>query len=271
MKKRPENRPENTQGHEYTQPGCGEFDAVAEHYDYLMRSVPYEAWVNYVERLLRRHHIEAHRVLDLCCGTGRVGSELLRRGYQVWGIDLSEQMVRRCSLQSPPLPAAVMDARRLGLRPGTLDLVVSLYDSLNYILSPEELGACFRGVASALRDEGWFIFDMNTIFALSAGLFANTNRGTGDVLEYEWRPTYDPASRICRVDMTFVWSGEGGPRRYTEVHYQRGYELRELRELLAQAGFDHVRFYHAYSFRRPHRWTDRIYVVARKGITGEGA
>ena len=46
------------------------------------------------------------RVLDLACGTGRVGSELLRRGYDVIGADLSEKMVRHCRERVPPLPAA---------------------------------------------------------------------------------------------------------------------------------------------------------------------
>lgn len=252
----------------YTEPGQGEFDAVAEHYDHLMRSVPYDRWVDYVEQLLERHGIRPRRVLDLCCGTGKVGSELLRRGYETLGVDLSEQMAVRCRSQRPPLPAAVMDARRLGLREASLDLVVSLYDSLNYILKPEELLACFMGVARGLRPMGWLIFDMNTTFALAAGLFAHSNVGSGDRLEYEWVPSYDPATRICRVEMSFVWRGDGGKRRYTEVHYQRAYEIRELRAMLQQAGFEALRFYHAYTLGRPSRWSDRIFVMARKAGSG---
>ena len=107
---------------------------------------------------------------------------MARRGYQVVGVDLSEPMTRCCCEQDPPLPAAVMDARRLGLAPGRLDLVVSLYDSLNYIVEPGGLQACFEGVNSALRPGGLFIFDLNTERALRIGLFTQNNVATGNPL-----------------------------------------------------------------------------------------
>ena len=253
---------------EPTQPGRGEFDAVAEHYDYLMRNVPYKGWVDYVEQLMERHDIKARRVLDLCCGTGRVGSEFIRRGYEAFGVDLSEKMTRHCARQNPPLPAAVMDARRLGLRQGCVEMVVSLYDSLNYILEPEGLQECFNRVRLALVPGGWFIFDMNTTFALANRLFDHSNRGSGDILEFTWRSQWDPATKICRVDMEFFWRGPGGPKHYTEVHYQRAYEIGELQEMLSRAGFGQQHVYHAYSFRKPSKWTDRIYVAAQNEVSG---
>ena len=252
---------------EPTQPGRGEFDAVAEHYDHLMRHVPYKSWVDYVEELMKRHGVQARRVLDLCCGTGRVGSEFIRRGYQAFGVDLSEKMARHCRHQKPPLPAAVMDARRLGLRPACVEMVVSLYDSLNYILEPEGLQSCFDRVRQALVPGGWFIFDMNTTFALANRLFDHSNRGSGDILEFTWRSSWDPATRTCRVDMEFFWRGPGGPKQYTEVHYQRAYEIDELMEMLNRAGFGQRHVYHAYSMRPPTKWTDRIYVAAQNEVS----
>jgi SAM-dependent methyltransferase len=247
-------------------PGRGEFDAVADYYDHLMRLVPYKQWVDYVEQLMRRHRIEARTVLDLCCGTGQVGSEMARRGYQVVGVDLSEKMARHCRRRNPPLPAAVMDARHLGLRAGALDLVVSLYDSLNYLLRPADLLACFRGVCRALRPGGWFIFDMNTAFALANRFFDQSNQGSEDPLQYTWRSQWNARTRVCRVDMDFEWRGPNGPIRFREVHYQRAYETQELLELLAAAGFAAAYPYHAYSLRKPTRWSDRVYVVAQKGV-----
>ncbi|MBC7289375.1 MAG: class I SAM-dependent methyltransferase [Armatimonadetes bacterium] len=249
---------------EPTRPGRGEFDAVAEHYDYLMRFVPYSGWVDYVERLMAHHGIRARRVLDLCCGTGKVGSEFSRRGYQAVGVDLSPQMARHCRFQNPPLPAAVMDARKLGLRQASIELVVSLYDSLNYILEPAGLQECFNRVRLALVPGGWFIFDMNTAYALANRLFDNSNRGSGDILEYTWRSHWDPATRICRVDMDFFWRGPDGPKQYKEVHYQRAYSEDELVEMLRAAGFGQPYIYHAYTLKPPNKWTDRIYVLAQR-------
>jgi SAM-dependent methyltransferase len=247
-----------------TAPGRGEFDDVADHYDYLMRSIPYSDWIDYVEALMRHHDIPARVVFDLCCGTGRVGSEMLRRGYECVGADLSEKMVRHCHTQVPPLPAAVMDARRLGLRAAAFDLVVCLYDSLNYILEPEGLESCFGGVAHGLRPGAWLIFDMNTTFALAAGFFASTNVGSAELLEYTWKPSWNPSTKICRIEMNFRWLGDGGPFDFREVHYQRAYEIPELTEMLGRAGFTQIEFYHGYSLNRPTRYSDRIFVAARK-------
>ncbi|MCX7600252.1 MAG: class I SAM-dependent methyltransferase [Armatimonadetes bacterium] len=253
------------QAQQATRPGHGEFDAVADYYDYLMRAIPYGQWVDYVEALLSRHGLQARRVLDLCCGTGKVGSEMLRRGYEVYGADLSEKMVRHCRRQQPPLPAAVMDASALGLRSNSFDLVVSLYDSLNYILDPAKLACCFCHVHRILKPGAAFVFDMNTTYALAAGFFAQSNLGSGDPLEFEWRPQWDSSTRICRVDMRFCWRDGSREKVFHETHYQRAYEIEEIENMLVAAGFAETHIYHAYSFRPPSRWSDRIFGLAVKG------
>ena len=245
-------------------PGHTEFGPIAPFYDDLMQGVPYRQWVDYIERIVERHPCTPERVLDLACGTGQVGCEMLRRGYDVVGADLAEPMTRACSQQSPPMPAAVMDAARLGLRAECLDLVVSLYDSLNYILDPAGLQSCFERVYEALRPGGLFIFDLNTIRALRIGLFTQNNLGSDDPLQYAWTPEWDPQTRICTVTMWFNWRGDDEPRQFTEMHYQRGYKTREVQEMLRSAGFAKTDVYHAYTFRRPTRWSDRVFHVAEK-------
>lgn len=245
-------------------PGHGEFETIAPYYDHLMRSVPYRQWVDYVEAILERRVAKPRRVLDLCCGTGRVGSEMLRRGYDALGVDLAEPMVHRCHEQVPSLPAAVMDASRLGLRPGHLDLVVSLYDSLNYILEPERLVGCFEDVFMALAPKGLFIFDLNTPRALSTGLFSQSNLKSDDALLYSWKAHWDSARRLCRVDMWFKWRADGNDREFQETHWQYAYRHRDVLRMLEETGFSAVTPFHAYTFRPPTRWSDRIYYVARK-------
>jgi len=247
-----------------TRPGAGEFDSVAPYYDHLMAQIPYVQWVDYVEVLLDRHRIKANKVLDLACGTGSVGREMLRRGYRVWGVDLSEPMVRRCTATAPPMPAAVMDAGQLGIKAESLELVVCLYDSLNYILEPAGLQCCFDRVCEALRPGAALVFDLNTPRALQIGLFTQGNLRTPDPLQYSWKAHWDEATGLCRVDMWFQWHGDGEPVEFTEIHYQRAYPDHQVRAMLAQAGFPKVTAYHAYTERPPTRWSDRIYYVACK-------
>lgn len=247
-----------------TSPGAGEFDDVAAHYDHLMRHVPYRKWVDYVEAILERRLARPRRVLDLCCGTGRVGSEMLRRGYEVVGVDLSAPMVRCCSQQVPPLPAAVQDACELGLKSGQFDLIVCLYDSLNYILEPQRLQQCFCEAFRVLTAGGLFIFDMNTPRALSIGLFTQDNLGSPDLLQYSWKAHWIPERRLCRVDMWFNWRGEGKGEVYEETHWQYAYEKSDVLQMLAEAGFVAPSTFDAYSFRPAGKRSDRIYYVVRK-------
>jgi len=249
-----------------TQVGEDAFREVAPYYDDLMASVPYRRWVDYVERLLHRFDARPRDVLDLCCGTGAVGREMLRRDYRVLGIDLSERMVRCCAARSPRLPAAVMDARRLGLKQASFDLVVSLYDSLNYIIEPDGLASCFRGVARALRPGGLLIFDLNTARALRLGLFTQDNIRSAEPLLYRWQSHWDEERKLCRVDMWFSWRGEGQKAEFSETHYERAYEDEQVQEMLRAAGLSTLAVYDAYSFRAPSRFGTRLHYVARSDL-----
>lgn len=248
---------------EPTPVGRDAFTDVSAYYDTLMSAVPYRSWVDYVLAILEREGHRPERVLDLCCGTGKVGSELRRRGYDTVGVDLSEGMVRRCASREPVLPAIVMDASALGLRQDSFDLVVSLYDSLNYLVQPGALERCFEGVSHTLRPGGLMIFDMNTIHALRIGLFTQNNTNTLEPLEYRWKSHWDESRRLCKVEMNFRWRGSGEKMEFSETHYERAWEEEEVRDMLAAAGMETLHVYNAYDFREPGVFSNRVYYVAR--------
>jgi len=243
-----------------------QFTLIAPHYDVLMTGVPYHRWTDYVQELLLRLGHRAHHVLDLACGTGRVGFALARRGCRVVGADLSLPMVQaaagRPEARELGVALCVQDARALGFR-RHFDLVVCLYDSLNYILEPEALGNCFRSVAACLRHRGVFIFDLNTERALKKDLFTQSNVGKAARLTYDWRSSYDRRTRICTVDMHFVWRDADGERAFREVHRQRAYGTREVASALQAAGFEVAGVYDALRFKRPTWRSTRVYYVAR--------
>jgi SAM-dependent methyltransferase len=247
-----------------TTPSPSQFTEVAEVYDSLMAVVPYDHWVNYLERIWERFDCSPTTVLDLACGTGNVTLELERRGYRATGVDNSEGMIRQA--QAKPARQArftLQDARSLHL-PETFDACVSLFDSLNYILAPEELGAAFRGVCRHLNPGGIFIFDVNTVRALERGMFTQEGTGADDSLRYVWRSEYDPGTRLCRIAMRFQVQTPSGTREFHETHVQRGYPLAEIRALLEQAGLEVLSVYEGYGFRSATEGSDRAYFVARR-------
>ncbi|MDR5693869.1 MAG: methyltransferase domain-containing protein [Armatimonadota bacterium] len=114
-----------------------------------------------LERLLLPHIPEHGSILDLCCGTGQLAQTLAERGYQVTGIDGSEEMLRYARENAPGVELILADARSFTL-PSVYYSVVSTFDSLNHIMRLEELTRVFQNVHAVLGDNGLFLFDVNT-------------------------------------------------------------------------------------------------------------
>jgi ubiquinone/menaquinone biosynthesis C-methylase UbiE len=241
-----------------------QFTDVAEVYDSLMAVVPYYHWVSYVERIWDRFDLSPSKVLDLACGTGNVTLELARRGYWTTGIDNSAAMIRQAQGKARPgVRFLIQDARRLEL-PESYDGCVCLFDSLNYLLTPEELSSAFAGVYRHLQPQGLFVFDVNTIRALERGMFTQEGTGADPSLSYTWRSEYDPETRLCRIAMHFQVQTPTGTREFHETHVQRGYPLEEIRGLLDAAGFEVPGIYQGLGFRTATERSDRAYFVARR-------
>ncbi|MFA6666389.1 MAG: class I SAM-dependent methyltransferase [Armatimonadota bacterium] len=242
-----------------------QFNDIAFLYDDLMSAVPYSGWINYVEELLREHKYRPVTVLDLCCGTGSASLLLARKGYKVTGVDISPRMIEiakeRSAQAGGDVEFYVQDATRFNLG-RCFNLVISLFDSLNYILKPDHLLEAFRRAAAHMDEGGLFIFDMNTEYALAAGLFNQRNLDKDDLVQYNWCSTYNPATRICTIKMSFLHKET--QKRVETVHYQHAYQVDEIIDMLGRAGLNVLAAYCAYTFRKASDRCDRVFFVAQK-------
>lgn len=248
------------------------YHKFAEVYDEVMSGVDYEGWANYVEQLLRRHHCQPQKVLDLACGTGNTSLPMAKRGYQVSGVDGSASMlaVAREKVKEAGLdiPFYQQDLRELHLAEKH-DLALCLYDSLNYILEGEDLELVFRRVKEAVPEGGLFIFDMNSYYRLS-----HLNSGAS-LIEREglvlfWNNEYIPDPGIWQITLTGFLKRGGLWERFDEVHQERAYLTEEIIQRLRGAGWQLEAAYTAYTVFPVQETTARIYFVARKP-EGEGS
>jgi SAM-dependent methyltransferase len=180
----------------------------------------------------------AARVLDLCCGSGDLSRELLAHGYQVTGLDGSPEMLRYARQRVPRTEFLLEDARSFACE-ARFDAVLSTYDSLNHILSLEELEAVFANVFRALVPGGLFFFDLNMEEAFATNWhwhYATVEEDTVGVT----RTSYDPAAKTGRADVTLFRLEEGVWRRSDVVVLERCYEREEVTGGLARAGFVEV-------------------------------
>ncbi|MEO0102419.1 MAG: methyltransferase domain-containing protein [candidate division WOR-3 bacterium] len=249
------------------------FEQFAFYYDSFMTEVVnYKQWINYILEIWRREKKEVKTVLDLACGTGIPTFLLLEKGYAVTGLDSSPEMLSvlkkklgKRNWVEGKLKIVLADMKNFRLVE-KFDAVVSLYDSINYLLTEEDLKSCFHSVFFALKEGGIFTFDINTIFCLEE-IWDNQSfwRESKELLTF-WQNEYDKEKRISTL---YLKCWVKGPNRtylatFEETHQERGYELEKIRELLKAVGFSEVKFYHHLTFEKPYPETSRVMVVAIK-------
>ena len=143
------------------------YSEFAQVYDLFMDNIPYEEWCDYLVTLLKKYGVVDGLVLELGCGTGSMTEALRRRGYDMIGIDNSEEMLAAAIEKTmenggtEQILYLCQDMRNFELY-GTVRAIVSVCDSMNYILEPEDLLKVFRLVNNYLDPGGVFIFDLNT-------------------------------------------------------------------------------------------------------------
>ena len=249
------------------------YDSFAAVYDVFMDNVPYEAWAAYLTDVFHREGIRDGLILDLGCGTGTMTRLLEQEGYDMIGVDSSEEMLQiacRAREESGMQGAAScilylqQDMRDFELY-GTVRAVISSCDSLNYILEEEELKQVFSLVNKYLDPGGLFLFDMNTPYKYEELLADHTFAETREECSFIWENSYDRSGQINEYGLTlFVKEENGLYRRFDEVHLQRSYQPETVIRLLKEAGMKLESVTDAYTGREPSAASERLLFMARE-------
>lgn len=245
----------------------GAYEALAASYDRLTNDVDYEATVAFYEKILDLEGIRPRTAVDLACGTGSVTAILARKGLQVVGVDMSEEMLTVAAQKAGdvhPAPWFICQPlQELHLIRG-VDLAVCALDSLDYITVPEDCAEAIRRIYRCLNPGGIFIFDVNTpekLRAMDAQVFLDED----DDVYCVWRGEFDEETNICSYGMDlFQRQGDLWQRSFEE-HREYAYSAEQLASYLKAAGFTHIRIYGDGRLEAPEPGEQRIYISARKG------
>lgn len=243
------------------------YTSFASVYDTFMDNIPYEEWAEYLSELLADYEVTDGIVLDLGCGTGTLTELLSARGFDMIGVDNSEEMLEiameKRAESGRDILYLLQDMREFELY-GTVRAVVSICDSLNYITEEEELEEVFRLVNNYLDPEGVFIFDFNTVYKYREILGDQTIAESREECSFIWDNYYYEEEQINEYELSLFLQEEGNLyRKYVETHYQKGYELETIKNLLEKSGMKFVTAYDAFTKNPPTEESERIYVVAK--------
>ena len=228
-------------------PATTAYEAFAPFYDAYTHSYDHDRWLANLETIAVEAGLHGHRLLDVACGTGKSFMPMLGRGYEVTACDISPGMVERARQRSglEPTDVFVADMRDLP-RLGEFDLATCLDDSLNYVLSEDELERALAGLARNVRPGGFFIFDLNSLTVYET-LFSQNAIVATDEAMFCWRGTGEPGVEPgATCEATIEIFSENGGECWTPAcsrHLQRHHGPALLQELLPMVGFELVELY----------------------------
>jgi SAM-dependent methyltransferase len=227
-------------------------------YDGFARIYTRRLWTEYsrgmavlLPELLQKYGIHQQRALDIACGEGTFIVAMAKAGIAMTGIDLSPEMLRLAAARSESENLNIRllngDMREMAFD-AEFDLATCWFDSLNYLLSPEDLGKTLGRVARALQPQGYFIFDIRTIYGLMDYFGFNVSLvshpcavllDAPDALVLS-RPEWDYAQSTATWRITGFLLENGRWERIEETHRLRGFTLEDVRAATRKSGMTEI-------------------------------
>ncbi len=245
------------------------YSSFAAVYDTFMDNIPYEEWAEYLISLLKEYQVNDGLVLDMGCGTGSMTELLAEAGYDMIGIDNSQEMLEiameKRAKSGYDILYLLQDMREFELY-GTVKAIVSICDSVNYITEEEDLEEVFRLVNNYLDPKGVFIFDFNTVYKYKEILGDQTIAEDREDCSFIWDNYYYEEEQINEYELSLFIREEESDlyRKYQETHFQKAYDLKTIQRLIKKSGLEYIAAYDAFTKNTPTKKSERIYVIARE-------
>lgn len=244
------------------------FTALAAVYDAIMADVEYDAWADFVLSYARDNDLTVKSALDLACGTGGFTRELAAARIQVMGLDGSAEMLGEAKRRLPELTFMQGDLTSFQIGQ-TCDLVTCVFDSLNNLLTPADLGAAFTQMHGHLTPGGLLACDLNTRLGVRELWEGNAIEGIvtaadGAEVHYHWSHHFEAETELGVVQAFCRVQRGDEIQEFVETHRERGYDPQEIELLLRQAGFKRFELVEYPDYADPTPATPRLWVFAWK-------
>ena len=243
----------------------------AEYYDILTENVDYKSRMDEINSLFQKYsdNTDEKILLDLACGTGSMSEEAEKLGYDVIGVDCSEEMlfeaVNKKYEKALDVQYVKQDMRKLDLY-GGVDITICILDSLNHLSGFEDVKKVFERVFMFTNEGGLFIFDMNTPYKHRNVLADNAFIFETEDVFVAWENEF--SEKDCKVDITlnFFEKTHNNYKRYTENSSELAYEKEDIIKACEEVGFklmESIPKYEQESDEQPERI---VYVLKKEKI-----
>ena len=248
------------------------YSVFARYYDQLTANIDYKGRAEYFGQIIRRFdQTDNNILLDLACGTGSISQEMARQGFDVIGVDLSDEMlgiaIEKKFDSGLNIQYLCQDMRNIDMF-GTIGITICALDSINHLSTAEDVRQVFEKVALFAEPKGLFIFDVNTIYKHRNILANNTFTYETDSVYCVWENSLDPKTDEVKMELVFFEKEENGLwSRSSDSFSEKAYSEELIEQLLDECGLELVAKYGDDSFEPPKEDSQRIVYVARSRKT----
>ncbi|MBC8589379.1 class I SAM-dependent DNA methyltransferase [Paratissierella segnis] len=242
------------------------YNEFATIYDELMNDFDYKRWADYIESIFEFYHKKPNKILEMACGTGNLTYQLAKRTYNLVAFDLSSEMLTKAyeklyRFKNVKLLNQDMTSFELNKK---FDSIISICDSINYILDIKDLFCTFTNVYNHLEEDGIFIFDINSFYKLEKIIGNNIFIEDRDDVFYTWQNEFNCYNNICSFYLTFFINKDDRYYRFDEEHEERAYNVEEITDILYKIGFKKIEYFDCFTFNKINPDTERINFIAIK-------
>ncbi|WP_026887290.1 class I SAM-dependent DNA methyltransferase [Clostridium beijerinckii] len=236
-------------------------------YDELIyEDINYDKVADKIINICRENNLKFEDYLDLACGTGNVSINVAKYFKTVYAVDLSDDMLNVAfdKFKKNKIKAKVIcqDMCELSLNK-RFDLITSVLDSTNYITEDDDLYDYFSSVYEHLKENGIFIFDINSYYKLSTVLGNNIYTYSSEEIFYTWENSFE--DDVLNMFLTFFVKTENELyKKFEEEHFERAYEESYIENILKKCNFRIINKFSGYSDEEVNENSERILYIVSK-------
>ena len=217
------------------------------YYDLIYKDKDYQAEVSYIHSLLCKYKPDEKTILEFGSGSGIHGSLLAEKGYEVYGIEMSSEMVkiaktREMESKGGSFKSVVGDIRKIKIDQ-SFDVLLSLFHVISYQTTNEDLKLTFENASFHLKQKGLFIFDVwygPAVLSIKPEVRVKTINHKQIKLTRIAEPVLYEDKNIVDVNYTLFIENlnEKSFQKITEKHTMRYFTTPEIELWLNQSGFE---------------------------------
>lgn len=232
-----------------------QYQSLSQVYDQLMGDVNYPKWAEYLVGLMQEQGEDPINILELGCGTGNITLQLLEKGYEVVGIDISEEMLEIAREKTQHFGDKIIllaqDITKLDFDVYEIDCVVMANDTFNYITDKNKIKKLLEYLHPRLKVGGQLIFDISSYHKLKNTLGNNVFGESFEDMAFLWENYFDEASEQVTMEINIFSKQAGLYKRETETHIQKAYHTNEIEKILQDIGYRNIRIYGDFNKKTP--------------------